>query len=261
MGTCSVGGVASVDVDGYSLEVPPDMRWAFRGARYFEVNVDHWFLRCLEQMPGRVVFDVGANYGYFTLRAAARGATVHAFEPTGATSAVLERTLAANGLTDTTAHRLALSDRVEVAELTRYSSSGNNAIIPRDPQAVAHLSVTGRERVPTATIDGLVRSSAVPAPALVKIDAEGSEMRILRGAEQTLRRDGPLLLLEHDEAIAADAGYGLPDVLRLLESCGYEARALRAEPDDLAAYAVDALDAREVGGLLCGPLSLGWPHG
>lgn len=253
----SRGGI--VEISGYSLEVPPDMRWAFPEGRYFERNVDHWFGECLRELAPNVVFDIGANYGYYTLRAATTGARVYAFEPAPATFAVLRRTIARNGLRKVTPLDLGISDREGDAKLTEYSSSGNNSIVARAADKVAHLNVLGTRTVKTTTLDGFLRLA--PAPNLIKIDAEGAELRILRAAGKLLKTQPPTLLLEHDESIAADAGYTLADVFACLEPRGYRLHALRTDPADLRLHVPAELDLSEVGSLLCVPPASPWCPG
>src|SRR6266540_4425061 len=63
-------GRRAVKVDRCVLEVPNDMAWAFPDGTYYEKNVIHWFERALTGLGHPVVYDIGANYGFYSLKAA-----------------------------------------------------------------------------------------------------------------------------------------------------------------------------------------------
>ena len=89
-----------------------------------------------------------------------------------------------------------------------YAQSGNFG-------GVAVGGAAEGERVPVLTVDGL----NVPACRLIKIDVEGAEESVLRGAVQTIGRYRPVLYVENDrKERSAGVGavhreFGLPDVL------------------------------------------------
>ncbi|MFN4295091.1 MAG: FkbM family methyltransferase [Thermoflexales bacterium] len=182
--------------------------------------------RWLAQRPwaGRVVYDVGAWEGVFTLFfARAVGATgqVIAFEPNPFNAMRLRENLALNGLTNARLVELALGERAGSAWLAAPAgASGRGALVltPTDlPVAVQ-------------TLDGLVEASALPAPDFVKIDVEGAELAVLRGGADTLARRRPALLIEvHPQADYA-ALWAFLDALGYAMRCVETGQALSA-PD------------------------------
>jgi hypothetical protein len=89
----------------------------------------------------------------------------------------------------------------------------------------------------TVSLDWL--ASQIPAPAVVKVDAEGAEVRILDGGRTVLERYHPRILCEV-------AGENSKDVSRILRDCGYvlfdaEQPRDRREPVDLAPWATLAV--------------------
>jgi hypothetical protein len=82
--------------------------------------------------------------------------------------------------------------------------------------APRHDAVT----VPLMTLDGLVRRSGV-TPTHVKIDVEGDEDAVLRGGEDLLRRQAPIVFLELHGGILRRSGRDPLAVLARLESYGY----------------------------------------
>jgi hypothetical protein len=71
-------------------------------------------------------------------------------------------------------------------------------------------------------LDDYVAKAALERVSVIKIDAEGSELAILKGAMDTLRRFSPALLLECEDRHLSRYGVSVSDVVRLLTSCGYE---------------------------------------
>lgn len=145
-----------------------------------------------------LALDVGAYTGLYALLAARNGARVMAFEPNPAVYDRLLQNVAANGYLDLTPVPLALSDRCGRAAMT--------------VNAAVKLTSAGRlsegSTVELVTMDSLELESVVA----VKIDVEGHECAVLRGALQTLIRCSPLLITEAltQEAALEQAGILCP---------------------------------------------------
>lgn len=152
--------------------------------------------------PGDTFWDVGAHVGFFTLiaaRAVGPAGKVHAFEPLDENRNRLETNVARNGFTNVVVHAEAISDRNGYADFVRDQStsmghlgdrSGNNTI-----------------RVPTSTLD-CVLESAPTAPRLIKLDVEGSETSVLRGAASILGNLQTSWLIEVHDSAAPILGFG-----------------------------------------------------
>jgi FkbM family methyltransferase len=172
--------------------------------------------------PGDVVYDLGANVGFFTLvcaRLVGPGGAVYAFEPMPANVATLRHNVAINGL-----------ENVHVVECAASSSTGSATLLISHWSAFHRLEGkdqfrseqefkdTGRMTVPTITIDDFVDRDGVSPPTLVKIDVEGAELAVLQGMARTLDRLQPVLLCE--------LHWNNAEYAELVESLGYEARSL-----------------------------------
>jgi FkbM family methyltransferase len=141
-----------------------------------------------ELRPGDVFFDVGANIGIYTMPAARRvgsDGAVYAFEPHVVNVASLLLNVGLNGVADRV-HVLscALNDATGMFDF-RYSDLEVGTSMS---QLDADVDAFGRTLEPAAaemkfatTADALVDQGAVRAPALVKIDVDGNELRVLRG--------------------------------------------------------------------------------
>lgn len=158
--------------------------------------------------PGMVVYDLGANVGFYTLLAArlvGPAGLVVAFEPLARNLEYLRRHLALNGSDNVTVIDAAVSDRVGCARLR-----GEHG-------ASARLGADGEIAVRTVTLDELVFGQGRRPPSVIKMDVEGAEVDVLRGAERTLAVWRPILLLsthnlglrQECHAMLTAAGYSL----------------------------------------------------
>ena len=225
----------SIDVQGGArLCVPPMLSnittyVLLEQETWFEDELD--FVRaCLA--PGECAVDVGANFGVFTTAlAAAVGlqGTVLAFEPTASTAAFLRETLSANGLTQVQPVQAALSDRPGSALLALGDSPELNALA-ETPQA-------GRdaERVELLRLDDVMPTHGAAQLSLIKIDAEGHELQVGKGAQRTLLTHEPLVLFEIKHGASVE--YRLLDFLQTL---GFEAYRLLPGPGVLVPHRREA---------------------
>lgn len=164
--------------------------------------------------PGELFVDCGANVGFFSLLAASRGAEVIAFEPNPPTHAQLMRNAAMNGFA-VDARCIALGERpgTTFLELDQRGNSG-----------AAHLSDTGEATV-AVELDTLDNQLAGRVPRLVKIDVEGAEILLLRGATEVLRA-GPPIIMEVSEFSLTRMGGSKEELFALMAAAGYTARLL-----------------------------------
>jgi len=151
---------------------------------------------------GMVVFDVGANVGYYTLQAAVRvgpRGRVHAFEAVDGTYARLRRNIRLNNFANVLAQRCVVRDRAGQAEI--FVADAGNTGTSRLSAWPANAS--GRsEQVRAIALDDYARARGVRQVDVVKIDVEGSELLVLSGMERLLRRGRPRLLVEVSQAAA-----------------------------------------------------------
>jgi len=142
--------------------------------------------------PGWVVADVGGNIGVFAAWAATHGARVHAFEPNAGPYARLLRTVRANKL-QVTARPVAVGARRGWATLTSHEMS----------TPLGTIVTTGAGLpVPVVTLDKELAD--VPHIDLLKIDTEGSEVDVLRGAPQVLHHTDRVVAEYHSESLLGE---------------------------------------------------------
>jgi FkbM family methyltransferase len=125
-----------------------------------------------------VVFDLGANVGFYTLLASVLvgpSGKVFAFEPLPRNLFLLREHLRINRITNVSIIEGAVSDR-----------SGSTTFEEGQSSATGHLSRDGKVRVATTTLDELWFKGAITTPDFIKIDIEGAEMKALVGARAML---------------------------------------------------------------------------
>jgi FkbM family methyltransferase len=169
-------------------------------------------------MPDDGVFlDVGSNWGWFSLFLASRPGfkgKVHAFEPFPSTFADLVSTVAQAGLSDRIeCHNVALSDRIGDATMhLPYGVQSGGATLSEVSSGAAPKG----KGIKTVTLDSL----NLEAAAVMKIDAEGSEFKVLTGAANFIPAHRPMIVIESARYPQEPPRTLGP--LRLLRSWGYE---------------------------------------
>jgi FkbM family methyltransferase len=184
--------------------------------------------------PGMTVVDVGANHGMFSLEAAhligATG-TVHAFEPTPGTRELLLNNLAANGISTVNVFSSALSEKPGTALLRVHKEmSGLNTLASKDVTWNRQTLVADEiVEVKVTTLDAHTTEQGVDHIDFLKIDVEGFELGVLRGARKLLsEKRADLILLEIGDVTCATAGVEPMELLNELESHGYRLHSINA---------------------------------
>ena len=181
--------------------------WRIRTGRFDAGELEYDLLSEMVS-PGDWAVDIGANIGTYTLRLSDLvGATgrVIAFEPVPHTFELLASNVCATRRSNVTLINAALSDshRVVGMDVPTGGVAGSANYYQ------AHLSADGALQVICLPFDAL----QITAPIrLVKIDAEGHELSVLKGMSGILQRDHPTLIIEGDNAqveqFLSDLGYG-----------------------------------------------------
>jgi FkbM family methyltransferase len=205
-----------------NLRLGNDVSWSVFVGGMYEPNELALFAATLQ--PGMTVLDVGANDGLYTLVAASRvgeGGSVLALEPS---SREFERLLAnvdLNGLRNVKAFRLALYGHSGRCRLTRagFGHEGSNAIGGRIVNP--GITAAGSENVALETLDTFASAEDLDRLDLVKVDAEGSEFRILQGGLATIRRFRPVILMEVAPDHLSAQGSTTADLLKLVAAIDY----------------------------------------
>jgi FkbM family methyltransferase len=130
---------------------------------------------------------------------------VFAFEPHHRNVWYLEEHLRLNAASNVRVIQAAVTD----SEGTAWLQEGSNT-------STGHLAPAGKFLVKTLTLDSLVSAGQAPAPDYVKIDVEGAEMLVLKGARNLLANGRPTLFLATHGGAAREA------CCEFLNALGYE---------------------------------------
>jgi FkbM family methyltransferase len=209
-------GPFCLDLDGVHLEGtrPHDAHyfsWVSEGRERYLLDVLRAHLE-----PGMTVVDVGAYVGLITLtaaRAVGPSGRVIAFEPHPESVEILRGNVRRAGATHVTVHDVALSDDT------------GTGVLHVDPECERTSLVPGRldESEPTMTRiacgDALLRGPV----ELVKIDAEGAELAVLRGMAKTLAASPrAVLIVEFAPDVLRAAGHEPADLVAVIGELGFE---------------------------------------
>jgi FkbM family methyltransferase len=185
--------------------------------------------------PRDVVYDIGANVGFFTVIAArlvGPAGAVIAFEPLPETAGAARRNMDLNGFSHVTVLTNAAGKR-----------GGTGKLELRDESTWARLadaSSTGPTvDVEVVAIDDLVEAGVIRPPDFAKIDVEGAELDVIEGMRRTIAAHRPVILCEMHGRNAAFAA--------LMASLGYTVRSLESDlPLAEARWDVHAVATPEV---------------
>jgi len=156
----------------------------------------------------KVIYDIGAHVGFYTLLSSElikeKGKVV-AFEPLPRNLKYLKKHLEMNNCNNVMLIEAAVSDKCSMSFFNEGPSS-----------YTGNLSEEGKLQVNTFSIDELIKSDRIPPPNCMKIDVEGSELLVLKGAKLTISIYNPTIFLAtHNHRLRIDC-------IKFLVSLGYK---------------------------------------
>lgn len=172
---------------------------ATRGGKPFSLSA----FRLVSQVAARVgrprtVIDVGANKGQFSRAAAVvfPGARIVAFEPLASVAAAWRENLA--DVADAEVHVCALGAEAATVDFHPHEYSLSSSVLPLAPGAGGEGGGGAGElepvEVPLRRLDDVIEPDGLAGPVLCKLDVQGYELEVLRGAPETLRRVDALVV-------------------------------------------------------------------
>ncbi len=180
----------------------------------YEAPLACFFIRSLR--PDSVTLDIGAYIGQYTLLAAkyAPKGQVIAFEPHAESCRRLKAHVARNRLVNVEVLSQAVGQQPGYAPFALAEQPSNSALLGSDQSGEA-------SEVEVTTVDVTIRKTGVRQVDLVKIDVEGAEGAVLRGAHEVLSTHHPLLIVEIDHQREQAFGDNPEAILRYLHDLGY----------------------------------------
>jgi FkbM family methyltransferase len=190
--------------------------------RYWTTNLDHpahsrWLFDMAERYvrPGGVVWDVGANCGIFSVASAALAGpsgAVLSIEPDHFTAQLIRRT--SRSLSQRCARidvvDCAVSDKIGIATLNIAKRGRSTNFLDLVKGRTDTGGVRETELAITVTLDWI--ADMCSAPSVIKIDVEGCESFVVRGARQVLANARPVVICEVGDDTRAEVGAVLLDI-------------------------------------------------
>jgi FkbM family methyltransferase len=198
--------------------------------RRWNVNSELEMLKTFQKYlkPGDILIDIGANFGLHTLYAAKllkNQGHVFAFEPVASNLNLLEKHIALNDLNGSvTVVPKAVSNSQEKFT-SFYLSSEEMTVTASLNQTEENLL---KIEVENTRLDDYWESIDLPIK-LIKVDVEGAELEVLRGAEKVLKKWHPILVIEVHGFALPDFGSTIQDLTHFLMNLGYQETKLETD--------------------------------
>jgi FkbM family methyltransferase len=211
-------GLPRENLRDYFNELRLDLKFRYPPMRaYYRYRAHKYLARIDPEMgilkflvdPRRASLDIGANLGLFTYFLARLSPKVYAFEPNPFPLRLL---------------RYVADDNVEVAATAITDRTGDvELVIPRGRKGWSSNGASLEDHCSGRSIRVMAQGARLddlhlPPVGFVKIDVEGHELAVLRGARETLARDRPNIYIENEHT---HAGAGAVVVFKHLDDAGY----------------------------------------
>ncbi len=192
----SGGPTQLVSQDGLSWEIPVLYTGAVTVLPSHEPEVKDFLMKRF--LPGHVFVDVGADVGAYSVRASEWEMKVYSFEPNPENIKALKRNLDINNLT------------LDIIQCALGSSEGKAYLSQNG--AISRINASDGIEVPVRTLD----SFNLQRVDLLKVDVEGYELEVFRGAIETLKRCHPAIVVEMHHWIGAEKEAAIFNILSSL---------------------------------------------
>ncbi len=163
------------------------------------------------------ILDIGANIGEISLRFAKTypQASIHSFEPFPPTFNSLKRNASLNSFSNIELHPLGLGSKPgEVFfEERAIGNPGMNRVTSNPEKSTQKIRIS--------TLDSFAEENQLASVSIIKIDVEGYEHEVLKGAVNLLTRNKPLLFIELDDSNLMEQGSSAADFIQFIEAFGY----------------------------------------
>jgi FkbM family methyltransferase len=167
---------------------------------------------------GDIIFDIGANIGWYSLSFAKRfpDSTIYSFEPLEKTYLDLEKNVRLNNLANIHINNFGFSDKNEF--VTFYTSSHTSV-------SNSSENISGEDQPMLTTcevkrLDDVLKLSQTSLD-FIKCDVEGAELFVFKGAVETIKRCKPIIFTEMLRKWSEKFGYSPNDIISLFDEIGY----------------------------------------
>ncbi len=175
--------------------------------------------------PDAIIFDIGANIGSMSFSFAMQSphGIVYAFEPTDFAFSKLIRNLSLNPAISTRIIpvQLFINDHsTTMHQLTAYSSwKVDGSHVSTHP--LHGGTIQPANQVPAITLDDYCQKNNIHRVDMIKIDTDGHEHQVLRGACKTIEKHHPYIIFEMGLSLMEEFGFSFEECFRYFSSLGY----------------------------------------
>lgn len=209
-------GQRDVSVDGLRLRVDFKDR-SIVPSLWLTGKYEPTYSRAIDSLvaPGSQFYDIGAHIGYYSVRLASRDVRVNAFEPCVDNQRLLRHNIERN----------AVESKIVLSKLALSDASGEGLLwVDSRNTGAASLSFgcvdnpVASNDVQISTLDAQAEGAS---PNMIKIDVQGAEFAVVRGAMNTIERTRPVLALEYNPSQIETFGDSPLDLLDMLSRESY----------------------------------------
>jgi len=168
---------------------------------------------------GMHAIDIGANIGITTVAIAKRirkGGKLYSFEPVPEYFNILKDNVSSNGLENVKVYELAVTD--QVGRVYFYQKELSSGIVFEEGAK--------KFEVPTTTIDKFLNKERIGRMDLIHMDCEGSELLVLRGAEETLSKNKVKIFCEIHHDFLKQLGQSIEDIVQYLQGLEFQVQSV-----------------------------------
>ena len=173
---------------------------------------------------GMNVIDIGANIGITTVaiaRKIGKGGRVFSFEPAPEYFDTLTENISSNGLENAEVYEQAVTD--QVGRVDFYQKGLSSGIVFEEG--------VKRFEVPTTAVDRFLSEKKIEVIDFINMDCEGSELLVLKGAKETLRKNKVKIFCEIHHDFLKQLGQSVGDIVEYLQKLAFKVKSVSL--DDL----------------------------
>lgn len=180
--------------------------------------------------PGNVVLDIGTNIGSTLLQFAKKigeNGKVYGFEPDAQNYNACLVNINLNSLHNVEVFNIGLGDETGTFTLVvdTETNRGGNRI------SLSNENNKNNSKIHVERLDDWIKDKNLSRIDLIKIDVEGFELNVLKGAEETIKKHTPVLFIELDDNNLKAVGNSASELIKFLENLGYSVT--KAETEEL----------------------------
>ncbi len=219
------GGYTQVNVKGQSIRIAVDNARTLQRAKTYSIKEPDTLDWLDSFEPNSVFFDLGANIGQYSLYPAKKfgdAIQVYAFEPQCINYYLLNKNIYLNKLEkNVTAYGVAISGVSGFSKLyiPKFIAGGNRSQFGNEDLNTMKRPASHIQGMFGVTLDDLCSKWGLPCPNYIKIDVDGIEIPIIRGAETTLKN-----LEVRSVIVELGTSEEQDEAVKLLEQAGFKVK-------------------------------------